>query len=179
MTNINAKKVLLLNGNYMPIGVVTVRDAVDLMMRGVAHAVEGVAARLQTPSQVFEVPSILRLRYYTNVPERNVTWSRHQVFKRDGYRCIYCGVELGDARDGQRLGRSDFTIDHINPQDQGGGNTFANTAVACYECNHRKANRTPNQAGLKLLWEPKRPRTNYLIVSGDVPKEWKQYIKFL
>jgi hypothetical protein len=28
-----------------------------------------------------------------------------------------------------------------------------------------------------LLWEPKRPRTNYLVVDGDIPDEWRVYIE--
>lgn len=177
MTNINAHAVLLLNVGYQPIGTVSIKDAVGLMMRNVVDSVDGVAAQLRTPNRVFTVPSILRLKYYVNVPHRTVTWSRHKVFARDGWTCIYCRKMVGEYRGNKKLFHSDFTIDHIIPRSHGGRSTWSNTACACYRCNHRKADRTPNEAGMRLLWEPKRPRTNYLIASGDIPEEWKIYIE--
>jgi len=175
--DVNARAVLLLNASYVPIQSITIRDAVDLMMRGVVDAVDGVAARLHTPSQIFEVPSVLRLRYYANVPHRKVVWSRRGVVTRDNCTCIYCGISAGDRRNGRKLTRADFTVDHLAPVSKGGSSTWSNTACACYKCNHRKANRSPHEAGMALLWEPKRPRANYLIASGDIPAEWKVYIK--
>lgn len=176
MVNVNARAVLLLNASYAPLGTVTIRDAVDMLMRGVVDAVDGVAARLRTPHTVFEVPSVIRLRYYVNVPHRTATWSRRAILSRDDYTCIYCGVTVGDRRKGKILSRADFTVEHLVPSSRGGGNTWSNTACACYWCNHRKANRTPHEAGMQLRWEPKRPRTNYLVVSGEIPEEWKIYV---
>ena len=72
MVNVNARAVLLLDASYVPLRSITVRDAVHLMMRGVVDAVDGVAARLRTPGTVFEVPSVLRLRVYVNVPQRGL-----------------------------------------------------------------------------------------------------------
>jgi 5-methylcytosine-specific restriction endonuclease McrA len=176
MVNVNARAVLLLNASYVPLETVTIRDAVDLLMRGVVDAVDGVAARLRTPRRVFEVPSVIRLRYYINVPHRTATWSRRAVLSRDDYTCIYCGVTVGDRHKGKILSRADFTVEHLVPSSRGGGSTWSNTACACYWCNHRKADRTPHEAGMRLLWEPKRPRTNYLVVSVEIPEEWKIYI---
>jgi len=172
--------VLLLNASYEPMGVIPVRRAVSLLMRGVVDSVDGVAARLRTPSTVFEVPSVLRLRYYVNVPRRGAMWSRRNILARDDYTCIYCGVRSGDrGRGGRRLTRVDFSVDHLIPRSRGGGNTWGNTACACRWCNHRKADRTPHEAGMRLRWEPKTPRVSYLVVSGDVPEEWKVYLRMV
>lgn len=168
--------VLLLNASYEPLRVVSVRRAVGLLLRGVAEGVDGIAARLHTPSTVFEVPSVLRLRYYVNVPRRGATWSRRGVLARDGYTCVYCGAQAGDQRRGRRLIRADFSVDHLIPRSRGGANTWGNTACACHLCNHRKADRTPHEAGMRLRWEPKTPRANYLVASGDVPAEWRVYL---
>ena len=120
-------------------------------MRGVVDGVDGVAVRLRTPSTVFEVPSVLRLRYYVNVPRRGAVWSRRGVLVRDDYTCIYCGARSGDRRrGGRRLTRSDFSVDHLTPRSRGGVNTWGNTACACRWCNHRKADRTPHEAGMRL-----------------------------
>lgn len=176
MVDVDARAVLLLNASYVPLRPITIRDAVDLMMRGVVDAVDGVAARLRTTTTILEVPRVLRLRYYVNVPQRGAEWSRRGVLTRDRYTCIYCGAHPGDRQRGLLLTRADFTVDHLIPRSRGGNNTWSNTACACCSCNHRKADRTPHEAGMKLLWEPKRPRTNYLVINGEVPEEWKVYI---
>jgi len=168
--------VLLLNATYEPLRVIPIRRAVGLIIRGAVEGVEGVAARLRTPSTVFEVPSVLRLRHYVHVPQRGAVWSRRAVLTRDRYTCIYCGARIGDRHRGRILTRSDFTIDHLIPRSRGGGNTWGNTACACRWCNVRKDNRTPHEAGMRLRWEPKTPRVNYLVVSGEMPAEWRVYL---
>jgi 5-methylcytosine-specific restriction endonuclease McrA len=171
--------VLLLNASYEPLRIISVRRAVGLLMRGVAEGVAaaGVAARLRTPSTVFTVPSVLRLRYYVSVPQRGATWSRRGVLKRDGYTCIYCGAGVGERRNGRAIARADFTVEHLIPRSRGGRSTWGNTACACRWCNHRKADRTPHEAGMRLRWEPKTPRVNYVVASGDVPDEWRIYLR--
>jgi len=172
-----ATGVLLLNATYEPLRIIPVRRAVSLLMRGVVERVDGVAATLHTPTTVFEVPSILRLRYYVRAPRRGAVWSRRGVLARDGYKCIYCGATIGDQRRGRVLVRTDFTIDHLIPRSRGGGNTWGNTACACRWCNGRKGDRAPHEAGMRLLWEPKRPRVGYVVASGDVPTEWRVYLR--
>jgi len=172
-----ATGVLLLNATYEPLRVIPVRRAVGLLMRGAAEGVEGIAARLRTPSMVFEVPSVLRLRYYVRVPQRGAVWSRRSILARDGYTCVYCGGRVGERSRGRVFTRADFTVDHLIPRSRGGGNTWGNTACACRWCNGRKGSRTPHEAGMRLQWEPKTPRVNYLVVSWDVPAEWRVYLR--
>ena len=169
-------RVLLLNATYEPMRVITARRAVGLLMRGVAEGVEGIAARLRTVSTVFEVPAVIRLRYYVNVPRRGAIWSRRGILQRDKYTCIYCGTRIGEKRRRHVLSKGDFTVEHLIPRCRGGGDTWGNTACACRWCNHRKGDRMPHEAGMRMRWEPKTPRTTYLVVSGDVPVEWKAYL---
>jgi 5-methylcytosine-specific restriction endonuclease McrA len=170
--------ILLLNASYEPLRVVSERDAVGYMLdQKVVPATDAVGARLRTPSTIFEVPSILRLKHYVNVPHRKAAWTRRGVLDRDAYTCIYCGATLGDIKKGRRLTRRDMELEHIKPVSRGGGNTWSNTACACHYCNQRKGNREPHEAGMRLLWEPKTPRTNYVVASGEVPKEWRIYLE--
>jgi 5-methylcytosine-specific restriction endonuclease McrA len=169
--------VLLLNATYEPLRIIPIRRAVGLMMRGVVEDVDGVAARLRTPSTVFDVPSVLRLCYYVHVPQRGAIWSRRGVLVRDHYTCVYCGATVGERWRGRVLTRADFTVDHLIPRSQGGRNRWGNTACACRWCNGRKANRTPHEAGMRLRWEPKTPRVNYVVASGEVPAEWRVYLR--
>lgn len=168
--------VLLLNASYEPLQMISVRRAVNLLLAEKVQAVEGLSSRLRSVNRVFEVPSVVRLNYYVNVPRPGVTWSRRAVLERDGWHCIYCGIKLGDKRHGRYLNKGDFTIDHLFPKSRGGNNTWGNTACACSVCNNRKANRTPHEAGMKLLYEPKTPRGHVLVVRGQVPNEWVKYL---
>ncbi|MFQ6101507.1 MAG: HNH endonuclease [Anaerolineae bacterium] len=124
--------VLLLNGSYEPLRIVSPRKAIGLLMRGVAEGMDGI------------------------------------VLTRDRYTCVYCGARVGDWRHGRVLARADFSVDHLIPRSQGGGNAWGNTACACRWCNHRKADRAPHEAGMRLRWEPKpRFRTPLAAKSGQ------------
>jgi 5-methylcytosine-specific restriction endonuclease McrA len=175
--NVNARSVLLLNASYEFLKITTIRHAVDLILRDVVVAVDGVAARIRTAKDEFEVPSVIRLKVYTYVPQRNIQPTPRNVKDRDRYTCIYCGSTPGDTKNGKRLTRVDFTVDHIIPKSKGGKDTWGNLACACWRCNNRKANRSPHEAGMKMLWEPKRPRVNYIIAKGKIPEEWRVYLQ--
>jgi 5-methylcytosine-specific restriction endonuclease McrA len=170
----SAARVLLLNGDYRPMGTVPVRRAAQLIIKDRVYKAEGVelAASLRTPSTIFEVPSVLILKRFVNVPHRRKKWSRRGVLERDNYTCIYCGVSA--RSNGTSV--DTFTIDHIIPAAQGGKSSWVNTACACYDCNHMKGNQTPTQIGFDMLWEPKTPRTNYWVASGDFPVSWKAWL---
>lgn len=171
------ERVLLLNGDYRPLSSITIPKAVNLLISDKVDPVEGIARTLRTPSTMFDVPSVIVLKRYVNVPSRSKKWSRRGVLERDSFTCIFCGVKAGDLVDGKRLHIRDFTIEHLLPVSRGGKSTWPNTACACESCNHAKADRTPHEAGMKLAWEPKTPRTNYWVVSGNFPKEWKKYFE--
>lgn len=169
--------VLLLNASYEPLAVIPARRALSLLLRDRVDAATEELAPVISPSNALKIPTVLRLRRYVRVPRRGVRWSRRGVMQRDGYRCIYCGVRSGERRGNQLLHKDDFTIDHIIPRSRGGKNSWGNTACACPPCNQRKGDRTPHEAGMIMLWEPKTPRVDYLVASGDVPLAWKMYLE--
>lgn len=181
MTSVSAlqRRVLLLNGStWEPLAVITVPRAINLILGGKAIVVEQSGEFLRTMRDHFEVPSVIALRRYINVPRRRAHWSRKGVLVRDAYTCIYCGAQPGSVVKGHLLSKNDFTIDHIIPRSRGGKDTWTNTACACPACNHRKGNRLPNEAGMKLKWEPKIPRTSYLVIAlGTGPDVWKRYVE--
>jgi 5-methylcytosine-specific restriction endonuclease McrA len=77
-----------------------------------------------------------------------VAFSRRNVFKRDHYACQYCGIQPGSE---------ELSIDHVIPRSHGGTSSWENCVLACVACNKRKADRTPQQAGMKLSRQPVRP----------------------
>ncbi|MFZ5606817.1 MAG: HNH endonuclease [Pseudomonadota bacterium] len=80
------------------------------------------------------------------------------LFARDQYLCLYCGREFS---------RHALTRDHVQPVSRGGRDVWENVVTACVQCNSRKGNRTPQQAGMPLLAIPYRPSwVEHLILSN-------------
>ncbi|CAL9566554.1 hypothetical protein SUDANB171_04728 [Streptomyces sp. enrichment culture] len=140
------RQTLVLNATYEPLSTVSLRRAVVLVIQHkavVEHAHPGL--RVRAAAVELPVPQVIRLRRFVKVPFRQrAPWSRRGVLVRDRHRCAYCG-------------RRATTIDHVVPRSRGGGDTWLNTVAACAEDNHRKANRTPAQAGMPLLIQPFEP----------------------
>lgn len=178
-TQLYQNRVLLLNGStWEPLAVISVMRAINLLLANKAVVVEESGRFLRTVRDKFSVPSVIALRTYINVPRRQAHWSRKGVLVRDNFTCVYCGVTVGQVRSGKVVTKSDLTIDHIVPKSRGGRDTWTNTACACSVCNHRKGDRLPHEAGMKLAWEPKTPRTSYLVIAlGTGPAAWKRYIE--
>lgn len=95
------------------------------------------------------VPEIIVLRNYDRLPIREVKYSRQTVFDAFARTCAYCG-EIFDVKN--------LTIDHVIPRSKGGKTTFVNVVASCRSCNFHKADRTPEEAGMKLLLKPRKPR---------------------
>ncbi len=173
-------KVLLLNGHtWEPLSVISIPRAINLLLAEKAVVVEQSGEFLRTVRDKYPVPSVIALRTFINVPRRQAHWSRRGVLVRDSYTCIYCKATPGTIVKGKPLNKSDFTVDHIVPKSKGGRDHWGNTACACYHCNHRKGDRLPNEAGMKLGWEPKTPRTSYLVIAvGSGVDAWKRYIEY-
>lgn len=169
--------VLLLNASSEPLSVIPKRRALSLLLRGRVVAATDETTPLRATTTAVDIPTILRLRRYVNVPRRNARWSRRGVLDRDKFECIYCGIMLGQRQRGSVVTKKTFTVDHIVPRCRGGKNTWGNTACACARCNNRKADKMPNEAGMHLRWEPKIPRVDYLIVGGEIPDSWKIYLE--
>jgi 5-methylcytosine-specific restriction endonuclease McrA len=169
--------ILLLNATYEPLAVITRKRATSLMLRGCVEAACQEAVEVRGVTGSLHIPAVIRLHSYANAPRRGMRWSRRAVLQRDNYTCAYCGLHPGHKQCGRLLTKQTFTVDHIWPISRGGKDTWGNTVCACPSCNQRKGNRTPHEANMKLRWEPKTPRVNYLVMSGDIPATWKIYLE--
>ena len=165
-----SEPVLVLNLNYEPINVCDVRRAVVLLGKGKAELLENGRGEIHTPTTALTIPSVIRLGYMVKRPLAQRRLSRREVFQRDSYTCQYCG----------RQGR-DLTLDHVVPRRQGGPHIWENVVAACIPCNRRKAGRTPAEAGMRLLREPRAPRPNpYAILQHrTVLDEWRAYVPWI
>jgi len=139
-------RTLVLNASFEPLSTVSLHRAVVLVMQGKAVVEQAhPGLRIRAASVEVPVPQVIRLSRYVRVPFRQrASWSRRGVLVRDRHRCGYCG-------------RRATTVDHILPRSRGGRDTWLNTVAACSADNHRKADRTPEQAGMQLLTAPFEP----------------------
>ncbi|SHF79288.1 HNH endonuclease [Streptoalloteichus hindustanus] len=142
--------VLVLNASYEPLHTVSVRHAIRMLVRQVAVVEEAIEGHTLGD---FPVPRVLRLLRYISMRwryGRAPGWSRRGVLVRDGKRCAYCG-------------RPGDTVDHVLPVSRGGRSEWLNTVCACAPCNGRKRDRTPQEAGMRLLRHPKVPNWQDLV----------------
>ncbi len=160
---------LVLNASYEPLRIVSLRRAVTLLIQQKVELVEAAAQRLRAQGMSFAVPLVVRLVRYVAIPRsRKLPCSRRAVLARDGEACQYCGAQPG---------RAHLTIDHVLPRSQGGTTAWENVVAACAACNHRKANRTPQQAGMKLARQPRRPSYVAFALLGTLERHdvWQKY----
>jgi 5-methylcytosine-specific restriction endonuclease McrA len=73
---------------------------------------------------------------------------KQAICERDADRCRYCDIRV---RWGKGRAPDSGTFDHVDPH---GPNTMENLVVACCSCNGSKRDRTPEEAGMKLLDPP-------------------------
>ena len=104
---------------------------------------------VQTISLNIRVPRIIVLLLFERLPKKEVKFTRHNVFERDRNTCQYCN---------RVFDRIDLNLDHVLPRDRGGQTTWENIVCSCIQCNTRKGNRLPHEAGMILTRKPKRPK---------------------
>ena len=162
--------VLVLNQNYQPLNVCTVRRAVVLLGGGKAELLENGRGKIRTPSRSVPIPSVIRLMYLIRRPLLQRRLSRKEVFLRDNYTCLYCGRET-----------KQLTLDHVNPRSRGGAHSWENVVSACMSCNHRKAGHTPQEAGMVLQREIRPPRVNpySLFLHKPIEDGWRKFLPWL
>jgi 5-methylcytosine-specific restriction endonuclease McrA len=158
---------LVLNRSWFPIGTTTVRDAICLVYRDAARALDPEDFRvhdfdswsslrvaenepcIRTVRLTIRIPEVIILTEYDAIPRHRVPFSRRNIYKRDHYQCQYCGAKPPMC---------DLTVDHVTPRSEGGRSTWENCVLACLRCNRRKANRSLGESGIRLLRVPREPR---------------------
>lgn len=164
---------LLLTPQMAPHRVVSWQKAVVLLFLGKIEILEEYDVPIRTPRFDLLTPAVARLVRSGGYGylRRPVSFSRANVLLRDGLRCQYCGAERPAA---------DLNQDHVVPRARGGLATWENIVASCYRCNQKKGNRTPEEAGMKLLRKPFRPRwlaqAPALREGASVPGEWARYL---
>lgn len=163
---------LLLNASFEPLRVISWRRAMTLWCQGAVEIVETYDVEKRAVTFSFRVPSIVRLLKFVKVRNLHaVKFSRANIYLRDDHTCQYCETKHEPE---------DLTFDHVVPVAQGGRRSWENIVAACVDCNKRKDNRTPVQAGMTLLRQPRKPpahaRFRATIGIRRTPESWRDYL---
>lgn len=199
MSSVLNQDTLVLNKSWYPIALTKVKDAFCYACNKKAllidHSnytalsftdwlkleVKATDSYVRTPQKFIKTPELLLLTHYNKIPRREVIFCRKNLWTRDGGCCQYCGS------------KSELTIDHIIPRSRGGISSFENCVLACVKCNTKKAAKTLNESGMKLIKTiikegkiftipynmPKKPNWNfyYIYNKKKFPESWKAFVK--
>ena len=116
------------------------------------------------------VPRIIRLLFYDRLPRQPVKFNRRNIYARDRNRCQYCG---------KKFSTSELSIDHVIPKSCGGGMDWRNVVCCCVRCNVRKGGRLPQEAGMRLITEPIKPKRSPVVtirMTSEKYASWKQFL---
>jgi 5-methylcytosine-specific restriction endonuclease McrA len=164
-------RTLMLTPWMAPHKIISWQRAVCLAYLRKVEVIETWDAELRAPSTTIKVPAVVRLTRGSVSTKQSVRFSRINVFTRDKFRCQYCGAQKPLRH---------LNYDHVVPRVKGGQTVWENIVTSCYPCNDRKGSRTPEEAGMKLLQKPHKPRTLPVVPpirldEGDVPELWQPY----
>jgi len=104
------------------------------------------------------------------VPRRYVRFSRFNLYARDQNRCQYCG---------RQFPRSELNLDHVVPRMKGGTSVWENVVCSCHRCNRIKGGRTPAEAGMRLIRQPRRPQWTPFMTEAFSLRRYKEWLPFL
>ncbi len=116
------------------------------------------------------VPRIVRLLGYDRLPRREVKFTRRNIYARDRSRCQYCG---------RKFPTSELSLDHVVPRSRGGITDWGNIVCCCVTCNVRKGGRTPREAHMRLIVEPRKPKRSPVVtirLTSEKYASWKQFL---
>lgn len=164
-------RTLVLSQGYEPIKVISWQRAIALLSLGKIEVIEEYDHNIRSVSLVIKVPAVVRLLKGFLRHKNKVKFSRVNIFARDKWSCQYCGMKGKLA---------DLTYDHVLPRSQGGKTEWSNIATACYGCNEKKRDRTPEQAKMRLRTQPVRPSWVPVMVvkvsQTSAPDAWRDYM---
>ena len=163
--------VLFLDAEFRPLRIESWQRAISDLFLGKVEVVEHSRDKtIKGVKENFPMPSVVRVVRRFRRDKLRIKFSRLNIYARDGFACAYCG---------EKKNTEDLTFDHVLPRSRGGRTSWENIVTCCITCNSLKSNRTPDEAGMKLRFKPKKP--HYLPVvtvrleRAHIPPEWEPY----
>ena len=165
------RPVLVLNASYEPINICAARRAIVLVLKGVATAEEQSHLTVRSAIKSVTLPSVIRLLGYRRIPHQTRSLSRKNILMRDRFTCQYCLRTLPSG---------ELTLDHVVPRSRSGESAWENLVACCHDCNNRKGSQTPEEAGMRLVRQPRpfslHTSRHLMRLLGRSDEQWKKYL---
>lgn len=107
------------------------------------------AGFVRTPTFRIAIPEVITLKVYDQLPASEIKFTRRNIYEHYGYRCCYCG---------KKFPTSELNLEHVLPKSRGGQSVWRNIVTSCIPCNLKKGDMLPQEAGMKLLIQPSKPK---------------------
>lgn len=193
MNKLQRETVLILNKNWQAIHVKSPSEALSMMFCGNATGLDIQGKDNMIPYKWedwiklpydensdyihtirgdIKIPKIVILAAFNKVPHKRPKFSSSAIWRRDGGICQYSG---------KKLTPNEGNIDHVIPKSRGGKSTWTNCVLVHKDINALKADRTPQEAGLKLIKPPAEPRSlpvTFYIRNKHNIKEWDIFLNY-
>jgi 5-methylcytosine-specific restriction endonuclease McrA len=161
--------VLVLNRNFYAIHITRWQRAISLLYVDHARVVdqeyrtydfddwrelsqimqESPSGYVSTPTFRIAIPEVIALQRYDKLPVGDIKFTRRNIYEHYHYRCCYCG---------HKFSTQELNLEHVLPRSRGGQTDWTNVVTACMPCNLKKADRMPQEVGMKLLLKPSKPK---------------------
>jgi hypothetical protein len=156
--------ILVLNADYTPLTVMQLKRAFRLIYKGKAEIVSSKGDPISAGKD-YDRPSVIRLVKYVYFPYKKVTLSRFNIYRRDDYKCLYCGS------------KDTLTLDHVVPRSRGGKNSWTNLVTCCMKCNVSKGDRLLEETDMVLKYKPFTPSYLFFLHKmNKINEDWKPYL---
>ena len=159
---------LKLDSSYKPIGIISWRDAITLVITGKAFVVEAYQKFIRSAKKAWQVPAVIVLKRFVRYEHIKFSCSRKNILLRDDNQCQYCGCFFEVSY---------LTLDHVIPRSRGGINSWRNLVAACRDCNQKKGCKLPWEANMFPLQRPVAPDKVFFVqkYSKRISEEMKRY----
>jgi hypothetical protein len=133
-------------------------------LRGGFNVVRGVQSRIEV-APIIALRGASKINLFDVVP--GVT--KGKLVRRDRHTCAYCAGVFHER---------DLQCEHVLPESRGGPWTWTNLVSACAVCNNRKAARTPEEAGMPLVYLPYVPSRfeNFLLEGRNIRADVHEWL---
>lgn len=165
-------KTLVLNADGKPLSIISFKRAISLEVKKNSRitAICYYENSINSTSGTVKIPAVMMYSRFIKISHKRSP-SKRAIRIRDGNKCGYCGISLTN---------DNFTIDHIIPVsrfiNKKIANTWENQISCCKKCNLKKGNKTPDEAGMELLFIPRKVEMLFLLEHIPPPKEWQEFI---
>lgn len=162
-------KSLILNIDFSPLSVVSAKRAITLAIKNKnIRVLEYYDVTFNSEKDFFEVPAVMLYEKFVKPPTKKSV-SKRYILLRDFMMCQYCSQELDSKT---------ASVDHVIPssffKNKNDANTWENLVACCIDCNAKKANKKPEDAGMKLIKQPKKP-SSFLNLMPE-SELWDKYL---